>query len=160
MGGEPLCEENIPLTSLLVLTAKASFPDIKIYLWTGYTYEELTEHYDPRIETIFNHIDYLIDGPFILAERPQKGNDELRKTLSAQGGGLADGAHGKTACARFVERMGNGHESVAVGIRLDDRHEIRRVSHASEIAHEGGKVDVTARRGERAGVHGGLPEKC
>jgi len=41
MGGEPLCKENIFLTQMLIFNVKEKYPDIKIYIWTGYTYEEL-----------------------------------------------------------------------------------------------------------------------
>ena len=71
MGGEPLCEENIFLVSLVILSVKEQFPDIKIYVWTGYTYEDLQirSQLEPKIKTILDNIDYLIDGPFILEER-------------------------------------------------------------------------------------------
>lgn len=71
MGGEPLCEENIFLVSLIVLSVREVFPNIKIYIWTGYTYEELEarSQLEPKIKTILDNIDYLIDGPFILEER-------------------------------------------------------------------------------------------
>ena len=71
MGGEPLCEENIFLVSLIVLSIREAFPNIKIYVWTGYTYEELEarSQLEPKINTILDNIDYLIDGPFILEER-------------------------------------------------------------------------------------------
>lgn len=39
MGGEPMCEENLDLTYLLVSKVRAVYPDIKIYIWTGYLYE-------------------------------------------------------------------------------------------------------------------------
>ena len=71
MGGEPLCEENIFLVSLIILSVKEQFPDIKIYVWTGYTYEDLQILFqlEPKIKTILDNIDYLINGPFILEER-------------------------------------------------------------------------------------------
>ena len=71
MGGEPLCEENIFLVSLIILSVKEQFPDIKIYVWTGYTYEELEarSQLEPKIKTILDNIDYLIDGRFELDKR-------------------------------------------------------------------------------------------
>lgn len=39
MGGEPLCDENSFLTYLLVKEVKEKVPDVKIYIWSGYTYE-------------------------------------------------------------------------------------------------------------------------
>lgn len=44
MGGEPLCEQNIFLTLLVVKTVKEKYPDIKIYIWSGYTYDYLLNH--------------------------------------------------------------------------------------------------------------------
>jgi len=69
MGGEPLCQENLFLTNLIISHVKSKLPDIEIYVWTGYTYEELLRRHDKRTTDILDKIDYLIDGPFILAER-------------------------------------------------------------------------------------------
>ena len=66
MGGEPLCQENLFLTTLLINTVKNKYPEIKIYLWTGYLYEELVKKNEAKINWILDNIDYLIDGPFIL----------------------------------------------------------------------------------------------
>ena len=41
LGGEPLCEENVFLTLLLIKTVKERLPNTKIYIWTGYYYDEL-----------------------------------------------------------------------------------------------------------------------
>ena len=67
-GGEPLAPENIFLTCLVCDHIRSKFPDIKIYLWTGYTMEELKERIsDPKIERILDgtYVDVLIDGRFI-----------------------------------------------------------------------------------------------
>ena len=70
MGGEPLCKENAFLSCLLLLEVKAKFPNIKTYVWTGYTYEELLEHPPhEKISAILELTDYLIDGPYIQEER-------------------------------------------------------------------------------------------
>ena len=69
MGGEPLCTENLFLTTLIIKEVKYYKPDTKIYLWTGYTYEDLKERQNPRIDYILDTINYLIDGPYIAAER-------------------------------------------------------------------------------------------
>ena len=77
MGGEPLCTENLFLTTLIIKEVKYYKPDTKIYLWTGYTYEDLKEKQNSRIDYIFDNIDFLIDGPYI---------QELRDiTLSMRG---------------------------------------------------------------------------
>ena len=69
MGGEPLCPENLFLTVLLIKTVKEEFPNIKIYVWTGYTLEELVKIKDKKILYVLNNADYLIDGPFIEEQR-------------------------------------------------------------------------------------------
>jgi anaerobic ribonucleoside-triphosphate reductase activating protein len=69
MGGEPLCPENLFLTQLVITTILEKFPKTKVYVWTGYTYEELVERHEQKLDWILDNIDYLIDGPFILAER-------------------------------------------------------------------------------------------
>lgn len=83
MGGEPLCTENIFLVNMIILEVKKVFPDIKIYIWTGYTYEELLERLDePKIGAILDNIDYLIDGRFEIGERdislPMRGSRNQR----------------------------------------------------------------------------------
>lgn len=67
MGGEPLCDENI-LTSLKVVEAvRKAYPQIKIYIWTGYILEELQRFtkYPNELKTILHNANYLIDGPYI-----------------------------------------------------------------------------------------------
>ena len=63
MGGEPLCPENEFLTMLVVLEVKARVPDLQIYLWSGYTLDELT-HRGKRVKDILQQVDFLIDGRF------------------------------------------------------------------------------------------------
>ena len=58
MGGEPLCEENLLLTLMVLTEVKNHFPDTKVYLWTGYYYNEL------KINLILEKVDVLIDGPY------------------------------------------------------------------------------------------------
>lgn len=77
MGGEPLCPENLFLSYLIITTIKEKLPNIPIYVWTGYTYEELLHSNDPKVKGILDTIDCLIDGPYI---------DELRDlTLEMRG---------------------------------------------------------------------------
>lgn len=63
MGGEPLCEENQFLTMLLIIEVRKQLPHVPIYLWTGYTLEELMKQHD-RTQDILKSIDFLIDGPY------------------------------------------------------------------------------------------------
>lgn len=62
LGGEPLCEENIELTHSVITAARIAYPHIKIFLWTGYTLEELNH---PLIQEILDKIDVLIDGRYV-----------------------------------------------------------------------------------------------
>ena len=66
-GGEPLCVENEFLTLLIVTAVKEKFPDIKIYIWTGYYFNSLPN--TPYIKQILELTDCLIDGPYIEEER-------------------------------------------------------------------------------------------
>lgn len=69
MGGEPLCNENAFLTYLVIKEVKEKLPDIKIYIWSGYTYEELIHNQNPHIKHALDIADYLIDGRYIEAKR-------------------------------------------------------------------------------------------
>lgn len=69
MGGEPLHERNQFLVQLLIQEVKKVYPNIKIYLWTGYVYENLIEKHEKILQNILQEIDVLIDGPFIQEQR-------------------------------------------------------------------------------------------
>lgn len=71
LGGEPLHEQNIMLSYILIEHIKQNFPDVKIYIWTGYVLEDLRkrEINDNKLKYVLDNADYLIDGPFILAQR-------------------------------------------------------------------------------------------
>ena len=64
MGGEPMCQENLFLTCMLLQNIKLRFPRVKIYLWTGYYYEQLLRMADPKVGLILDMVDVLIDGPY------------------------------------------------------------------------------------------------
>lgn len=61
LGGEPLHEKNIDTVLYICDEVKKAFPNIKIYVWTGYLYEDLISKYG---KDIFKNIDILIDGKF------------------------------------------------------------------------------------------------
>ena len=64
MGGEPLCDENLCVTKLVIDYVKSCFKDIKIYIWTGYTLEELKQRNSEFLTHILDNVDVLIDGRF------------------------------------------------------------------------------------------------
>ena len=82
MGGEPLCDNNAFLTALVIEEVKKALPDIKIYIWSGYTYEKLLESHHPQVQSVLQKADVLIDGPYIEAERdislPMRGSRNQR----------------------------------------------------------------------------------
>jgi anaerobic ribonucleoside-triphosphate reductase activating protein len=59
LGGEPLAQGK-ELYDILK-RIKTAMPDIDIWMWTGYIYEEL----DPVQKEIVSLVDVLVDGPFI-----------------------------------------------------------------------------------------------
>ena len=65
MGGEPLCDENLFFTNLIITEVRKRLPNQEIYLWTGYTYYQLINKSNQNLKNILNNIDYLIDGPYI-----------------------------------------------------------------------------------------------
>lgn len=68
LGGEPLCPENIPITKYIVHQVKEKYPETKIYLWSGYYYDELIKNKEIK-EEIFPYLDILVDGPYINSQR-------------------------------------------------------------------------------------------
>lgn len=69
LGGEPLCKENIDEVDSIITAVRTAYPHIKIFVWTGYTLEELQKISDKKISNILSQIDFLIDGPFIKDEK-------------------------------------------------------------------------------------------
>ena len=70
LGGEPLAPYNRTNTALIINKVKKVYPNIKIYLWTGYTMEELkTKEIDDDIKYILSNVDVLIDGRFEIDKR-------------------------------------------------------------------------------------------
>ena len=63
LGGEPLCEQNMGYVYRICKKVREAYPNIEIYIWTGYTFE----HIDVNT-TAYKAIscaDYVIEGPFI-----------------------------------------------------------------------------------------------
>lgn len=82
MGGEPLCPNNRFLVLLLMNSVLEKLPDTKIYIWTGYTYEELERENDTRLRQILEKTHTIIDGRFIQELRdislPMRGSSNQR----------------------------------------------------------------------------------
>nr|DAQ39288.1 MAG TPA: anaerobic ribonucleoside-triphosphate reductase activating protein [Caudoviricetes sp.] len=66
LGGEPLHSNNIKEVTTIINEIKTFDNSIKIYVWTGYLYEDLLKKYG---EKIFKNIDVLIDGRFEMEEK-------------------------------------------------------------------------------------------
>lgn len=82
LGGEPLTPYNQKYTDIIISEIKKRFPDIKVYLWTGYTYEFLLKNINDHLKNILYQVDVLIEGPFINALRdislPLRGSSNQR----------------------------------------------------------------------------------
>ena len=61
LGGEPLAPYNVSFAAKIIKIVRQKFPNIKIYLWTGYVFENLNEEQ----KTAISDVDILIDGPFM-----------------------------------------------------------------------------------------------
>ena len=62
LGGEPLAEQNIETVTSLLKIIKERYPYIKIWVYTGFLFQDINSKY-------LKDIDVLVDGQFILAER-------------------------------------------------------------------------------------------
>ena len=69
LGGEPLYKKNQSFIKHLIQEVRKVYPNIKIFLWTGYTLEELQKMKNKNVEYILNNINFLIDGRFIEKEK-------------------------------------------------------------------------------------------
>lgn len=65
LGGEPMSRlsDNRKQVIALCKEVKEKFPTKDIYVWSGYTMEELKSFDDTK--EIFDWIDVLVDGPFV-----------------------------------------------------------------------------------------------
>ena len=71
MGGEPLHPKNRVDTYMMVDYIKEYDPDIEVWIWTGYIYEDLLleAETDRALELILHMADVLVDGPYIQEQR-------------------------------------------------------------------------------------------
>lgn len=65
LGGEPMAEQNLFTTAYIVSSIREWYGNsIEIYLWSGYTLQELKDRESNAVNSILDDIDVLIDGPF------------------------------------------------------------------------------------------------
>ncbi|WP_299725782.1 anaerobic ribonucleoside-triphosphate reductase-activating protein [uncultured Endozoicomonas sp.] len=77
-GGDPLYPGNLTGILKLVKRVKGTYPEKNVWLWTGYTIEELST----AQKEIIQYVDVMIDGRFELDERdlslPWRGSSNQR----------------------------------------------------------------------------------
>ena len=77
LGGEPLLPENLSGVSWLIQAAVYAHPDKPVWIWSGYTYEELvckrygwlSSEMKRMLRDVLDKADVLVDGPYIEAQR-------------------------------------------------------------------------------------------
>ena len=69
LGGEPLAPQNIDNTIYILSKIRKQFKDIKILLWTGYSFKDIKK--DKQKKKILKLVNKIIDGKYI---------EELRDT--------------------------------------------------------------------------------
>lgn len=86
MGGEPLCQDNIFLTTIVITEIVKRIPDLKIWIWTGYDYDYVKSNAsNPKIQHILETVNGLVTGPYVESLRditlPMRGskNQEIIK---------------------------------------------------------------------------------
>ena len=65
-GGDPLHTKNREEVLKLVKKVKGNFPDKTIWVYTGYTFEDLLAMNNESINSILQNIDILVDGKFYM----------------------------------------------------------------------------------------------
>lgn len=72
LGGEPLAKENVETVLWLIKTLKSNYPDKKIWLYTGHTWEQIMnsqEKVDLIRQSVLNLVDVVVDGQFQLSNQ-------------------------------------------------------------------------------------------
>ena len=69
LGGEPLAPENRDFVYKLIQKVREKYPNIEIWMWTGYELTELTKENNASVKGILTMINSLITGRFILEQR-------------------------------------------------------------------------------------------
>lgn len=78
LGGEPLCPQNSGFVYRLICEAKKTYPNTKVFVWTGYELNEL----DTSATLVLSVTDVLIDGRFDASKKsyilPLRGSSNQR----------------------------------------------------------------------------------
>ena len=64
-GGEPLCQAK----ALLPLAQEIKKLGLNLFIYTGSIFEKLIEEQDPDVMALLQEGDFLVDGPFVEAEK-------------------------------------------------------------------------------------------
>ncbi len=64
LGGEPLAPNNIFLTAMIVQTVRERYPNIPIWIWSGYEMDEILSSTSPHLRLILSKINALVAGPY------------------------------------------------------------------------------------------------
>lgn len=65
LGGEPFDPKNVETVADIIKQVRHEFKDTKsIWIYTGYTVEQLAECIDPATAYALLHVDTIVDGPF------------------------------------------------------------------------------------------------
>ena len=62
LGGEPFAPYNVRYTYYIVSQIREKYPNIKLYIWPGYYFDDIKDN--KWVRNIIQDIDYIIDGPF------------------------------------------------------------------------------------------------
>lgn len=71
LGGEPLHIKNRNATATLIKKVKERYPDKTIWLWSGFTIDELKKMDDENIKYVLSTINALIDGRFEIDKKEE-----------------------------------------------------------------------------------------
>ena len=64
LGGEPLVNYNIDAVIDICKNIKKIFPNVQIWIWSGYTFEILNKINSNTFKELTKYIDVLVDGKF------------------------------------------------------------------------------------------------
>lgn len=67
LGGEPLAPYNVQGVKEICSRVKETYPDISIWLWSGYTLREILSH--PDRKAVLEYVDVLVEGRFMMRHK-------------------------------------------------------------------------------------------